>query len=174
MEPVISDTGTNSTNASDRATITSRSAEARLRAPLSESATETLTIMEATTPNRHNKIKVLVAMFFGVIFGAMGNISLSRGMRCVGDSGYECAHDAVLGALTQPYFFGGILLMGLFLLLYLASLSWEELSYVLPLTAGEYVLVTILAFFFLHEYVDPLRWTGSLLVATGIVLVARS
>ncbi|NLN78433.1 MAG: EamA family transporter, partial [Armatimonadetes bacterium] len=59
-------------------------------------------------------------------------------------------------------------------LLYLASLSWEDLSYVLPLTAGDYVLITVLAFFFLHEHVDVLRWVGSVLVTAGIVLVARS
>jgi len=125
-------------------------------------------------PNRRNKIKVLVAMFFGVIFGALGNISLSRGMRCVGNSGYECARDAVTGAVTQPYIVTGVLLLAAFLLLYLASLSWEDLSYVMPLTAGDYVLVTLLAFFILHEAVTPLRWAGSVLVATGIVLVARS
>jgi drug/metabolite transporter (DMT)-like permease len=124
--------------------------------------------------NRRNKIKVLVAMFFGVIFGAVGNINLSRGMRCVGNSGYECAHDAVVGAVTQPYIVTGVLLLFGFLLLYLASLSWEDLSYVLPLTAGDYVLVTLLAFFCLHEAVTPLRWAGSVLVATGIVMVARS
>jgi drug/metabolite transporter (DMT)-like permease len=123
---------------------------------------------------RRNKIKVLVAMFFGVLFGSVGNITLSHGMRCVGKSGYECAHDAVVGALTQPYFIAGVSLMFAFLLLYLASLSWEDLSYVMPLTAGEYVLVTLLAFVLLHESVTPLRWAGSVLVATGIILVARS
>jgi drug/metabolite transporter (DMT)-like permease len=126
------------------------------------------------TSGRRNKIKVLVAMFFGVVFGAVGNISLSRGMRCVGSSGYECAHDAVVGAVTQPYIVTGVLLLFGFLLLYLASLSWEDLSYVLPLTAGDYVLVTLLAFFVLHEAVTPLRWAGSVLVATGIAMVARS
>lgn len=129
--------------------------------------------MSSRRPSK-NKIKVLVAMSFGVICGAVGNICLSRGMKCVGDAGYECAHDAVLGALTQPWIISGVLLMFTFLLLYLASLSWEELSYVLPLTAGEYVLVTLLAFFFLPDQVTPLRWTGSLLVASGIALVARS
>jgi drug/metabolite transporter (DMT)-like permease len=127
-----------------------------------------------TRPRRHNKIKVLVAMFFGVLFGAAGNVCLSRGMKCVGNAGYECAHDAVLGAVTQPYIISGVVLLAAFLLLYLASLSWEDLSYVLPLTAGDYVLVTLLAFFFLHEHVDALRWTGAVLVAAGIALVARS
>lgn len=129
--------------------------------------------MRSWTPSR-NKRKVLVAMFIAVILAAFGTILLSRGMKCVGDSGYECARKAIVGAVTQPYIVTGILLMLGFLLLYLASLSWEELSYVLPLTAGEYVLVTLLAYAILHEPVNGLRWAGSLLVATGIVLVARS
>jgi len=128
----------------------------------------------ATRRMRRNKIKVLIAMFFGVVFGAFGNISLSKGMRHVGCMGYECAHDAIVGAVTEPYILLGVLGLAIFLLLYLASLSWEDLSYVLPLTAGDYVLVTILAFLILHESVTPLRWVGSICVATGIALVARS
>ena len=96
------------------------------------------------------------------------------GMRCVGATGYECAREAILGALTHPYLIIGVVLMFGFLLLYLASLSWEDLTYVMPFTAGDYVLVTILAFFILQEPVGPLRWAGSLLVALGIILVARS
>jgi len=121
-----------------------------------------------------NRLKVLVAMSVAVVFAAFGTISLSRGMKCVGESGYECAHDAIIGAVTHPYIIAGVLLMLGFLLLYLASLSWEDLSYVLPLTAGEYILVTLLAFFVLHEPVNALRWAGSVLVATGIAMVARS
>lgn len=124
-----------------------------------------------------NKVKVMIAMLVGVIMAALGNISLSRGMRCVGDAGYECAHDAILGAVTQPYIVTGVMLLFGFLLLYLASLSWEDLSYVLPLTAGDYVLVTLLAslgIFGVHDHITALRWAGSILVATGIALVARS
>ena len=123
---------------------------------------------------RNNRIKVLIAMSFAVIFSAIGNVCLSRGMRCIGETGYNCARDAISGTLVHPYIIVGVLLMGAFLLLYLASLSWEDLSYVLPLTAGDYVLITVLAFFFLHENVDALRWTGAVLVTVGIVLVARS
>lgn len=121
-----------------------------------------------------NKLKVVVAMLIGIVLGSFGNISLSRGMRCVGSSGYDCAREAVAGALTHPYIVTGVLLMFCFLLLYLASLSWEDLTYVMPFTAGDYVLVTVLAYFILREPVGPMRWVGSVLVALGIFLVARS
>lgn len=130
--------------------------------------------MPAPPLRQSNKPKVLVAMFFGVVFGALGNIALSKGMKYIGCTDFECASDAFVAAITNPYILGGIGLLAVFLLLYLASLSWEELSFVLPLTAGDYVLVTLLAYFILHENVSPLRWAGSLLVATGIALVARS
>lgn len=123
---------------------------------------------------RRNKLKVLVAMSLSVVLAGFGNIMLSIGMRCASASGYECAREAIIGTLRHPHIIIGIVSMAAGLLLYLASLSWEDLSYVLPLTAGEYVLVTILAFVFLPDDVTPLRWAGSTLVAAGIALVARS
>ena len=44
----------------------------------------------------------------------------------------------------------------------------------LPLTAADYVLVTLLAYFLLGEDVSPIRWLGSIMVAIGIALVART
>ena len=81
---------------------------------------------------------------------------------------------AFLLTITNFYVIGGMVLLILFLFLYLASLSWEELSFVLPLTAADYVLVTLLAYFLLHEDVSPLRWAGSVLVGLGIALVSRT
>ena len=174
MEPVFTDSAANNAEAKEGVSTATRTVEIHPAASPIQGSTKALTTMASAASHSHNKIKVLVAMFFGVLFGALGNICLSRGMRCVGESGYECAHDAILGAVTEPYIVAGVILLGTFLLLYLASLSWEDLSYVLPLTAGDYVLVTILAFLLLHEDVEPLRWAGSILVATGIALVARS
>jgi drug/metabolite transporter (DMT)-like permease len=121
-----------------------------------------------------NKIKVLIAMFFAVIFGAFGDVSIRYGMRSV-----ECQYHPGIGshfvcAATNPFVWTGVFCLILFFVLYLASLSWEELSYVLPLTAADYVLVTILAYFLLGEDVSPMRWAGSILVAAGIALVVRT
>jgi len=80
----------------------------------------------------------------------------------------------ILSTITNYYVIGGVVLLASFHLLYLVSLSWEELSYVLPLTAANYVLVTVLAYWVLGEDVSPLRWSGSVLVTIGIALVART
>jgi len=128
----------------------------------------------ANAPRKSNKLKVLIVMFIAVIFGALGDVSLSKGMKTVNATDPDGVLATFIATMTNPYVIGGICLLITFLMLYLASLSWEELSYVLPLSAADYVLVTLFAYFLLKEDVSPLRWTGSVLVAIGIALVART
>jgi len=128
----------------------------------------------ANAPRNSNKLKVMIVMFFAVIFGALGDVSLSKGMKIIDSMDTHGVISTFIATMTNPYIIGGIFLLIAFLLLYLASLSWEDLSYVLPLSAADYVLVTLFAYFLLHEDVSPLRWTGSVLVAIGISLVART
>ena len=123
---------------------------------------------------RRRKLRVLVVMAVAVVLGSLGDISLSKGMKAIGRVDYPSISSAFVAGATNPYVLGGIVLLISFLFLYLASLSWEDLSFVLPLTAADYVLVTLLAYFLLHEDVSPMRWAGSVLVATGIALVART
>ena len=121
-----------------------------------------------------NKIKVLIAMFFAVMVGAFGDISIRYGMRTVEGTKHTCLYGNFLCGVTNPYVWIGVLLLIVFFVLYLVSLSWEDLSYVLPLTAADYVIVTFLAFLLLGENVTPIRWAGSVLVAVGIALVVRT
>lgn len=123
---------------------------------------------------RRNKAKVLIVMSFAVMFGALADISLRNGMKIVGETVFQSPIHAFVVTITNAYVIAGILLMIAFLVLYLVSLSWESLSFVLPLTAADYVLVTLMAHFLLHEDVSPIRWLGSILVAVGIAVVART
>ena len=122
----------------------------------------------------NNKARVMVVMFFAVVFGAFGDISLRKGMKTIGAMEFRSMYQALVTAASNVYVLGGVVLLIAFLVLYLASLSWEDLSYVLPLTAADYVLVTLFAYFLLSEDVSPLRWAGSVLVASGIALVAKT
>ena len=38
-------------------------------------------------------------------------------------------------------------------------------------SAGSYLLVTLLSRLVLREQISPLRWTGTMLLATGVLLV---
>lgn len=120
------------------------------------------------------KIKVLVTMTIAVAFVSFGDVSLGAGMRIVGAMEHPTVLHAFAAAVTNLYIWAGIVMLLVFFALYLASLSWADLSYVVPLTAGEYVLATVLAHFFLHESIPPMRWAGSFLVAAGIAMVTRT
>jgi drug/metabolite transporter (DMT)-like permease len=47
-----------------------------------------------------------------------------------------------------------------------------DLSFAVPATAASYVVETLLAKSILKERVDRRRWTGALLVASGVALLA--
>jgi len=124
--------------------------------------------------DRRNKAKVLVVMTIAVVLGAFGDVLLSKGMKMVGAVEHRTVYEAFVLAATNQYVLAGVGLLIGFLFLYLASLSWEDLSFVLPLSAADYVLVTLLAYFVLGEQVTDLRWLGSIFVAIGVALVART
>jgi drug/metabolite transporter (DMT)-like permease len=58
-----------------------------------------------------------------------------------------------------------------FLVLWMISLSWADLTFVMPLTALTYVLNAILVGPVLGEHVSPTRWVGTVLIALGVALV---
>ncbi len=106
-----------------------------------------------------------------VVFSALGNVLLSRGMKQVGEISFHNFHQ-LFSALLNVWVVGGIILLVLFFVTYLTALSWADLTYVLPATAIGYVLMALLGRFFLHEQVSTLRWLGVLLITAGVGFVA--
>ncbi len=114
------------------------------------------------------KYLVLLAI---ICFGSVGDTLLSRGMRDVGE---VHIHDLVrvIGAVVNPWVAVGILCLLIFFGSYLASLSWADLTYVLPATAIGYVVLALLSRFFLHEEISVARWAGIALITAGVGFVA--
>jgi drug/metabolite transporter (DMT)-like permease len=116
-------------------------------------------------------LKRYLVLLAVVVFGSFGDVSLSRGMKQVG--AISLSHwQQVFHALASPWVIVGILLLLGFFASYLTSLSWADLTYVLPATAVGYILIALLAKFFLHEHVSALRWVGIALIAGGVGFVA--
>jgi drug/metabolite transporter (DMT)-like permease len=106
-----------------------------------------------------------------VVFAACGDVFLSRGMKRVGEISLSNFHQ-LFGALLDPWVATGICLLVLFFVSYLTALSWADLTYVLPATAISYVIMALLARFFLHETINVTRWLGILLITAGVGFVA--
>ena len=116
-------------------------------------------------------------MLLAVTAGTVGDILLAKGMKEMGDisaMNLRGILNAAFQALTNPKMIVGTAMLAVFFFLWLAVLSWEDLSVALPMQALNYVLVAFLAQFYLGEQVSPLRWGGIVLVCIGVMLITRS
>lgn len=106
------------------------------------------------------------------IFGAVGDTLLSHGMKEVGPiSLHDLPH--IFLVILDPWVALGILFLLAFFASYMVSLSWADLTYVLPATSLGYVVLAFIAKFGLHEQVSLTRWLGILLISAGVGFVTR-
>jgi len=82
--------------------------------------------------------------------------------------------DLAFRALTMPKLIFGTMLQAVYFGLWLAVLSWEDLSVALPMQALNYVIVAFLSQWYLGESVTPMRWAGIVIICIGVALVTKS
>jgi drug/metabolite transporter (DMT)-like permease len=124
------------------------------------------------TRSLHLKTCAMLALM--VVFGAAGDVLLSKGVKEIGS--LDAWSPAALGAFlwsvfTHPTVWLGILGLAAYFVCYTLVLSWADFSFVLPASALTYVLVPLLALVFLGERVSPLRWAGVGLIFLGVAAV---
>ena len=122
-------------------------------------------------------LRVIIAMTIAAGSAAYGQILVRRGMLQVGSLENYAPGPLVAyfwHALCNPYVIGGTILNAVFYFLFLAALSWTDVTVALPMTAIEYGFAAFLAIIILKESVPPLRWAGISLVIIGVILIARS
>ena len=121
--------------------------------------------------------KTIVVMLLAVSAGTVGDLLLTKGMKELGDlstMNLRGMLSAAYQALTSPKLVFGTAMLAIFFFLWLAVLSWEDLSVALPMQALNYVLVAFLSQYFLGEIVTPMRWAGTVLVCIGVILITKS
>ena len=101
------------------------------------------------------------------MFAAAGDSLISWGMKQTGAVSLERLPSIIL-AVRNPSVALGVLFLLAFFASYMMTLSWADLTYVLPATSVGYVLLALIAKFLLHEHVSPTRWIGILLISTGV------
>ena len=121
--------------------------------------------------------KTLFVLSLAVLANGAGNLCLSYGMKSVGPPGaltLPGVWDVVGSALSSaPVIAGGMLLL-VFFALFLALLSWADLSYVLPMISSCFVVSAFLGHLMLGERISFVRWAGIALVSIGVLLVGRT
>jgi uncharacterized membrane protein len=106
------------------------------------------------------------------LFGSIGDSLLSLGMKQVGSVSLQHLPSVIL-AVLNPWVALGILFLLGFFASYMMSLSWADLTYVLPATSLGYVLLALIARFCLHEQVTLTRWLGIFMISLGVGFVTR-
>jgi drug/metabolite transporter (DMT)-like permease len=102
----------------------------------------------------------------------LGDSCLKRGMAALPP--ITLAHPgALIAAVFTPWVALGIALLIGFFASYLTALSWADLTFVLPATAFGYVIIALLARFWLGESISLERWAGIVLITLGVGFVAQ-
>lgn len=122
-------------------------------------------------------MRFLPILLISILVNAFGNTLLSRAMKEIHDPILAAFHAgqygaAVLVVLLNPTFWIAVGLLLAFFLLFLTMLSKADLSYVLPLTAINYVITVFLAAWFLGEHVTVTRWIAVTFISMGVLMVS--
>jgi drug/metabolite transporter (DMT)-like permease len=125
---------------------------------------------------RKLRLKTLMMVLALVVCANIGDLTMKRGMTEIGAvdlSAVGLAHAFRLTLTNAKIWIGIVFLLG-FMASYMMVLSWADYSYVMPVGAFGYAMLTLLAVVFLHEHVSPRRWVGVLVVCIGVLLVGRT
>jgi drug/metabolite transporter (DMT)-like permease len=109
-----------------------------------------------------------------VVLGTVGELCISRAMKVVGevrDFHPLAIAKVILRALRVGWMWAGLGMMAVAFFALLGALSFENVSFVVPVTALSYLAGTFGGVFFLGEHVTPQRWLGVSLVVVGVTLV---
>jgi len=115
-----------------------------------------------------------IYFFMIVVAGTGGELCVSRAMKQVGevkDFRPAAVVGSLLRSLRSKWMWIGVGLMTLAFFSLLAVLSFEKVSFVVPVTALSYVAGALGGRFFLGETISSSRWTGIVLVCIGVTLV---
>jgi drug/metabolite transporter (DMT)-like permease len=123
----------------------------------------------------HFKTYALILVM--VIFGPLGDVLLSKGMKHVG--AISSFTPANLPHLFSTVFSSGMIWLGIssllaFFIAYTLVLSWADYSFVQPASSIAYGIVAVLGYVVLGEVVTPTRWIGVVIICLGVLMVGHT
>lgn len=119
-------------------------------------------------------MREFVFLFLIIFAGTGGELCVSRAMKRTGEvtDFRPAALVRFIGrALRVSWTWIGVAMMAIAFFSLLAMLSFENVSFVVPVTALSYAVGAIGAAVFLSEQVSSQRWLGVLLICLGVTIV---
>ena len=112
-----------------------------------------------------------IIIFIPIFLSAIAQIILKMGLGNLNTQ--NGAINFLVKALTSPGVIFGLGLYGLGAMLWLIVLSKEDVSFAFPLVSFAYVIAIVLSAVILKENVTLPRIIGSIIIMTGIAIIAR-
>ena len=113
-----------------------------------------------------------LAVLGSILLAASGHMMIKHGLREVSAGVALSSLAARLAAyFTQPAVVAGLVIYGLGTALWIFAVSKRDISYVFPITALNYVLVTLGGKWLFAEVIPARRWLGIAVVVIGVALM---
>jgi drug/metabolite transporter (DMT)-like permease len=116
----------------------------------------------------------LVLFALIIALGTAGELCIARAMKQIGEvKQFRPAAVArvILQAMRVSWLWAGLAMMTTAFLALLTILSAEKVSFVVPVTAANYVIGALGGALFLGEHVNKQRWAGVFLICVGVAVV---
>lgn len=115
------------------------------------------------------------AALAAILFASSGHLLIKFGLISAAQSAAGMSVAArIVHYLLQPAVAGGLAIYGLGTLFWISAVSRRDISFLYPITALNYVLVSVGGKFLFNEFVSPGRWLGIGVVVLGVALLQLS
>jgi drug/metabolite transporter (DMT)-like permease len=128
-------------------------------------------------PSAALRFKTYLLISMMVVFGPLGDILLSKGMKQVGaladwtPSGLFRFFNTAFASSTIWLGIGSLFA---FFLAYILVLSWADYSFVQPASSVAYGVVALLGYLVLRETITTTRWVGIAVICLGVFIVGQT
>jgi multidrug transporter EmrE-like cation transporter len=109
-----------------------------------------------------------------VLLAACGHLMIKHGLNTVPAFSQTSLAARILEYLLTPWVIAGLAVYGVGTLLWIVVASKRDISYLYPITALNYVLITVGGMWLFGEAVSARRWLGILVVMTGVAALQIS
>lgn len=120
-------------------------------------------------------MKTGLALLILVLADAAGNLCLTRGMKQIGavkTTNLIELWQVLIKILKNSLLRWGVICMAITFFMFMALLSWADLSFVIPATALTEPVNMLGTKFVLKEKVTKVRWISTVLICIGLVLIS--
>jgi drug/metabolite transporter (DMT)-like permease len=121
-------------------------------------------------------MKIWLALIVLILSDVTGSLCFARGMKQIGAARLQVQDLRSLSRhiLMTPLVSIGVFFLAIQFLMYIALLSWADLSFVLPATALTDPVNVLGSRLILKEKVTVIRWTGVFIICLGVYLITKS